>query len=183
MGRRRTKSDLPPYVYETNGAFYYRRGPHRGPLGKDRDAAIAEAVVITATLGKGVVIPEEHSMIYSPDLLTEKAVVDGSVPLTDACGIYFLLYERRIVYVGQSVNCRRRISQHEASKDKTFDAYHILPCAQTELDMLESLYVARFKPQFNQNMPGTVGWAQAKGAHEEKWTRRPKRIFPKPGIL
>lgn len=81
-------------------------------------------------------------------LLDEKAIckiaANEAPPL---CGIYFLVKLRQIVYVGKSVNIRRRVREHAAVKD--FDSYAYVPCETAMLDVLERQYIDRFLPQLN----------------------------------
>jgi hypothetical protein len=62
------------------------------------------------------------------------------------CGIYFLLKDEKLVYVGQSVNIRARVTEHH-HRGVDFDAYTYRLCRSEELDGLESYYIARFFPR------------------------------------
>jgi hypothetical protein len=63
------------------------------------------------------------------------------------CGVYFLYFLGRIVYVGQSVDVRSRISQH--TREKTFDEYAFVRCPEVWLDILEAVYIQRINPPLN----------------------------------
>lgn len=105
------KRVMPANLFERNGAFYYRRGRKEFFVGNDRKQAFAEAAETNLALGlcRG---RESHSLIYNPDLLSENAIVERAMPVSDICGVYFLLHESKIVYVGQSRNCHKRIAEH-----------------------------------------------------------------------
>ncbi len=79
-------------------------------------------------------------------LLRESEIVAASTLWTHMSGVYFLIDDTEVVYVGQSVNVYARIAQH---KDKQFDRYAIVPCAVNMLDKLESLYIHCLRPRQN----------------------------------
>jgi hypothetical protein len=86
--------------------------------------------------------------------LTNKTLLDGeqiaklALPWQRSSGVYFLVQDQEVVYVGQSVNIYSRISQHP---DKKFDKYAFVPCEVELLDKLESLYIHTLKPRLNGN--------------------------------
>lgn len=67
------------------------------------------------------------------------------------CGIYFLIDQGWVVYVGQSRDAEFRISAHSAKQNgqKIYDKYFILHCKKTELDVLERYYINKFLPKYN----------------------------------
>lgn len=168
MAKRRLYGKLPANVYERNGWFYYRRGRKSYLLGTDRRAAIAEAA--EANLELGCCPPAEQHAVTEM-LLSESSVAERATPVIEACGIYFLLHEGRVVYVGQSISCHRRIAQHESEGGKIFDAYYVLTCDATELDRREALYIAKFRPAYNSRRGPVRGWTEAKQEHAERFTK------------
>lgn len=80
--------------------------------------------------------------------LSPDEIVDGSMPKTVLCGIYFLIRDDRIVYVGQSKNALRRVGRH-IDDGKDFDRFTIAPCAEEDLDRLERTYITAFYPEQN----------------------------------
>jgi hypothetical protein len=86
--------------------------------------------------------------------LTNKTLLDGeqiaklALPWEKSSGVYFLVQDQEVVYVGQSVNVYLRIAQHV---DKKFDKYAFVPCKAELLDRLESLYIHTLKPRLNGN--------------------------------
>lgn len=80
-------------------------------------------------------------------LLTEAEIVASSESLADCCGVYFLVKEGAVVYVGQSVNVHARIAQHRQQKE--FDRFGFVPCDESALDVLESLYIHVLRPTLN----------------------------------
>lgn len=75
------------------------------------------------------------------------AVLKNSVPYKDTTGVYFLIKDNEIVYVGQSVRVYTRISSHEKTKD--FDSVSWIRCEVESLDYLESFYIYKFRPKLN----------------------------------
>lgn len=63
--------------------------------------------------------------------------------------IYFLLKNKKIVYVGQTTNGIERINQHLLDYKKDFDDYKILKCEESELDELENKYIIKYNPKYN----------------------------------
>ena len=84
--------------------------------------------------------------------LTNKTLLNGeqiaklALPWAKSSGVYFLVQDQEVVYVGQSVNIYSRIAQHP---DKKFDKYAFVPCEVELLDKLESLYIHMLKPRLN----------------------------------
>ena len=63
------------------------------------------------------------------------------------CGVYFLINENEIIYVGQSVNIAGRVGGHH--KDKVFTHYTYVECPESHLNALEGLYIEKFDPPLN----------------------------------
>lgn len=83
-------------------------------------------------------------------LLRENEIVEHATPVSTACGIYFLILEKKIVYVGQSTNVFSRVYTHLQTKQ--FDSYVYMPCEKDMLDKLESLYIHFLSPPLNGNL-------------------------------
>lgn len=83
----------------------------------------------------------------SASLYTEDEIVAGSIPIPLTCGIYFLVRDGVVVYVGQSKNVHRRINDHKSGKE--FDRINVIECLEKDLDQLEALYIKKFRPLLN----------------------------------
>ena len=83
-------------------------------------------------------------------LVPKSDLIEKSLSYGDACGVYFLIKDKSIVYIGQSVNIANRVAQH---RDKDFDSVSYVSCKKSELDILESLYILAYSPPLN----GTAG--------------------------
>lgn len=67
------------------------------------------------------------------------------------CGVYFLIRNDEVVYVGQSRNILARVIQHAEGEDsflpdKVFDSYWFIECAEPDLDGLERKWIEFFDP-------------------------------------
>lgn len=69
------------------------------------------------------------------------------------CGVYFLLDQETIVYVGQSLNVMARLSDHRREGQKQFNRIFVVECKIGELTHLEALYIDKFKPIYNLARP------------------------------
>lgn len=90
-----------------------------------------------------------QASVKDHELCDEGQLIDGAFKYEDIkmTGIYFLLKGERIVYVGQSTNLHTRLSHHQSRID--FDSVSFVSCDQEDLDVLESMYIHRLKPEKN----------------------------------
>ena len=70
------------------------------------------------------------------------------VPLVT--GIYFLIKDEKVVYVGQSVDIFTRVCAHRA---KDFDSFTFLVYPRHLLNLAEASYIQRFNPAMNGSLP------------------------------
>jgi hypothetical protein len=99
-----------------------------------------------ASLERHDLVNKKSLSLSSKAMLTEEDIVNGSAPWTLSTGVYFLIADDKIVYVGQSVNVYARIASHY---DKPFNKFAFIPCESKCLDGLESLYIHVFRPPLN----------------------------------
>ena len=62
-------------------------------------------------------------------------------------GVYFLIRNKEIVYVGQSISIYSRVASHHA--DKEFTHFSYVECPSSHLRSLEALYIAKFSRVLN----------------------------------
>jgi len=72
-------------------------------------------------------------------------------------GIYFLMYNEKIVYVGKSKNIRIRIHQHISGKTKVFNDFKFILCDENLLESTELSYIYHYDPIFNKKDSLTDG--------------------------
>ena len=65
------------------------------------------------------------------------------------CGVYFLIEDQNIVYVGQSADVVRRVNEHLDRGRIKFDMAVYLPCSLGELDEVEEDFIDALKPRYN----------------------------------
>lgn len=61
--------------------------------------------------------------------------------------IYFLLQEKRIVYIGQTIDFNQRKPGHA---DKDYDSFRLIKCPADKADHYEQRLIKYFKPLYNQ---------------------------------
>jgi excinuclease UvrABC nuclease subunit len=89
------------------------------------------------------------------DLLSEQKIVDMKEPFENIPGIYFLIKDDKIVYVGKSVHIPARIRLHSCpglktiNQKKDFDYYAYITCEEDKLDLYEQAYIKKFQPWYN----------------------------------
>ena len=70
------------------------------------------------------------------------------IPLHECpSGIYFLVDNNKVVYIGQSVNPLMRISEHR--KDKKFTQAYMIPVPKSLLDAVEGALIRAMNPPLN----------------------------------
>jgi predicted DNA-binding transcriptional regulator AlpA len=79
-------------------------------------------------------------------------VADRLIEVPEVSGIYFLIQEGEVIYVGQSHNVASRIIGH---KNKTFDRAFVLPCPPSKMNETEAAFIGIFKPKLNMNQEET----------------------------
>lgn len=117
-----------------------RRGKHT-PLGPSVDYAIHESQKI---------LDASEEIRYS--LASERDIVSASRPITKICGIYFLVRNERVVYVGQTLDIEDRVREH-VLHGKRFDRYYWVKCAPEDRLKLEAVYIKELRPEENFKRP------------------------------
>lgn len=85
---------------------------------------------------------------YAPD-----EIIASSFPVPSQCGIYFLIRDGEIRYIGQTKTLLYRLSQHSRA-GRQFDAFSFIPCREDQLDELEKVYVTLLMPEENRQFGG-----------------------------
>jgi hypothetical protein len=75
-------------------------------------------------------------------------IMASAVPLFPMeSGIYFLIRDGRVSYVGQATMVGRRVASHVPAK--VFDSWAWVPCPAWELNLIERAYIDMFLPEDN----------------------------------
>jgi excisionase family DNA binding protein len=80
--------------------------------------------------------------------LPASAIISRAAERKAACGIYFLILNDAVVYVGQSRDCHARLREHERD-GKKFDKFHIIEAYPRDLNRLEAHYIRKLSPPLN----------------------------------
>jgi len=78
-------------------------------------------------------------------------IIENKCGYSQLCGIYFLIKDNSVVYVGQSKNMVERIHAH--ARDKDFDSYYFLEVDSNELNNFEAMYITLYQPEYNKIFP------------------------------
>lgn len=93
---------------------------------------------------------EEEIKIPEFKLSSENQIKNSSHEVIPSpTGIYFLIQDKNIVYVGQSTNILSRIGAHLENKKIKFNRYSIIPCKKEDLKILETYYIHKFNTKHN----------------------------------
>lgn len=84
-----------------------------------------------------------------PQIVSEEKIIAHAMPWDGkCCGIYFLVREERIIYVGASRNVYIRMPRH---KGRGFDRWYWIPCEEEHLEVVERFYITTMLPEQNRD--------------------------------
>lgn len=78
-------------------------------------------------------------------------VHDMSFPVSVVSGIYFLLRDGEVTYIGQTENVLARVLKH-MREGRKFEAFSFIPCSMEQLNELEQTYITAFMPDENKRL-------------------------------
>lgn len=74
-------------------------------------------------------------------------------------GIYFLMQDDEIVYVGKSADTGFRVATHYNQAEKVFNRYQVVEIADPDQrNYWEVEYIVRFAPRYNASLPPSKKW-------------------------
>lgn len=79
---------------------------------------------------------------------THDEIVRCPIPANVMSGVYFLIRDGEVCYVGQSVDVLHRVARHRR-EGRLFDSFNVLPCGKEDMDTLENLYITALMPSEN----------------------------------
>lgn len=89
---------------------------------------------------------------------TVEEVLKHKIPISSRkvlMGIYFLIQDDEVVYVGRSGDVEGRISSHQTGP-KEFNHYSVIGCeTEEELDRWEPHFIEKIRPPLNKKLPNT----------------------------
>ncbi len=90
---------------------------------------------------------------------TEKQILSEKVPYPSVTsGIYFLIKNEKVVYIGQSLNVIPRITIHKKQERIAFDSFTIELCKADEMNDREADYIVSMNPPGNKTIPANSKW-------------------------
>lgn len=110
-------------------------------LGNTFDEALAEYTRVTTRNSKSPDIAA-HRLLSVADIQhhAQPAVLEG---------VYFLLNQGEVVYVGRSDHIFDRIATHVVLGRIEFDSYHWVPATGLYQARLEQVYIGQLSPKYN----------------------------------
>lgn len=90
--------------------------------------------------------------------LTEEKIIKKAIEIDSQkiTGIFFLIKDEKIVFVGRTIIGVGAISQH--FKDKDFDKYYFMKCPKEDVESLAYEYIIKFVPIYNKSLPKREGY-------------------------
>lgn len=89
-----------------------------------------------------------YASIWSRDMLTAAKILKLGQPLPQRkCGIYFLIRDGVVDYVGLSIDVVQRVRYHASRRP--FDCWAWVECAEDELESTERTYIDALQPAGN----------------------------------
>ena len=85
---------------------------------------------------------------HPADMVSEHDIVLNSTHSDSMRGVYFLILDERVVYIGQSVDVHCRISEHKR-RGRKFSRFFILSVPHESLDEIEAKYIVLLRPEGN----------------------------------
>lgn len=82
---------------------------------------------------------------------TEREILACAFPIQFESGVYFLIRDHVITYIGQTTCVLRRILKHSVN-GKVFDSFAFIPAPLDQMAELEQVYIALLLPPENQRM-------------------------------
>lgn len=184
------RAELPENLYTQvrSGREYFI---YRSPLSKtskalgfDKEKAVSyasEANLQVSAMRRArthAVHAVKHGSVDRRGLLDASTIGRKALLYESVCGVYFLLQDEDIVYVGQSINVLTRLAEHFRASLKQFNRVFVIECKAAELNHLEAMYIDKFRPKFNEVIPyvhaESTAWDASladilMGASEEKF--------------
>jgi hypothetical protein len=160
--RNSDRAGWPIGLREPRPGYFTYRSPLTGKevsLGSDfavakREATKQNRAVIAVRQAKREMAKDAVHGVRDKRGLFEPAHIAAEAMLYDSVvGVYFLLHDDAVVYVGKSTDCLRRLSQHRTEGAKVFNRVYLAQCVAAELDRLEALYIDKYRPRYNSSVP------------------------------
>lgn len=87
-----------------------------------------------------------HALASAP--YTKEEILAAALPAKSMTGVYFLMLDGEVTYVGQSIDLLGRISRHKR-EGKEFDSFAYILCGKDDLNDMEAKYITILMPWLN----------------------------------
>ena len=117
------------------------------PAFSDKIAA-AQTLLVTS-------MPKRVLLAIASAPYSQEEILEACIPAQSLVGIYFLVKNKEVIYVGQSgFDVLARISKHRR-EGRDFDAYAFMQCDKDKVDEFESMYITALMPELNMSLGKT----------------------------
>lgn len=145
--RKEINNGLPERWSIRHGAYYYSVKPGHEKFWEFKQlyrlgGTFEEALETFSRIGSRT----DHDDIPHEKLKCHPEIIRASYKISLA-GVYFLINEGIVVYVGRSPNIPSRLEAHMGHIP--FDSIHTIAAEGFEMERLEQLYIAAFTPKYN----------------------------------
>ena len=173
MAQRRTeqRAGWPVGLYEPRPGYYTYRSPISGKAVCIGRVEIKDAIAVCLRLNataQGVKDADKvgrlrHAHVESDEkgLLSAAHITQSAMNYEHLTGVYFLILNDEIVYVGRSVNILGRLATHHTNQTIEFNRVFVERCRADQVAHLEAMYINKFKPKHNTSMPAVSASAMA----------------------
>lgn len=93
-------------------------------------------------MGLAILKSNPFEPLSKKDILAKSKVDDAHIS-----GIYFLIKDSKIIYIGQSTSIAIRLYSH--NHKGSFDCYSYIACHKSDLDFMEDMYIRLYNPELN----------------------------------
>lgn len=162
---------------------------------QEEGAAISEIHVANSDLRQDGIVdmgtepdgisPSKEERSVSGALLEKDVILSSAVSFRSLSpsGIYFLIFEEEIVYVGMSTSIVRRISDHIQQGRIKFDSCFFVTYPVSDLEEMEIRYINRFRPLYNRHVRNARPKDLSIQVIGEKVIRPPRRMKPSQPVV
>lgn len=161
--RRDDRANWPRGLYEPRQGYYVYRSPMSGRTITIGRESLKDAIDVVNYFNKQAEqiaegddmqrLARANSLTDSRGLLDAEFITKKAMVFDGITGVYFLLKDDAIVYVGKSISIMGRLCRHEAEQKKDFNRVFVVECPKASMDRLERLYIEKFKPLYNASTP------------------------------
>lgn len=161
--RRTDRENWPKNMYEPRPGYFVYRSPMSGRTISIGRHSVNEAIEVVNYFNKQAEeitegddmqrLARANSVVDRRGLLDASFITKKAMVFDSICGVYFLLKDDTIVYVGKSIAIMTRMCRHASEQRKDFNRVFVLECPQASMDRLERLYIEKFKPIYNASTP------------------------------